>query len=93
MERALGMGRAQAPAPLDPATSLHSPDSSVDNNCPDQNLAPLFPGGQYGARCVIITLNTSSSSRLISSGSSSCKSQDIARRISGPMSCSVLNPA
>lgn len=53
-------------------------------------IISMWPVSSYSG---IITLNTSSSSSLESSGSSSCKSQDIARRISGPMSCRVLNPA
>jgi hypothetical protein len=78
---------------LDPVTGLQSPDSSVDCNCPNQSPAPLLPGSQSVARRGVITLKMSSSSLFVSSGPSSCKSQEIARRISGPMSCSVLNPA
>lgn len=62
-------------------------------NCPDWSPAPLLPGGRCVAVRGIITLTTSSSSPFVSSGSSSCRSHEIARRISGPMSCSVLNPA
>lgn len=60
---------------------------------PTGALPPYPPGGRCGAVRGIITLITSSSSPFVSSGSSSCRSHEIARRISGPMSCSVLSPA